>query len=189
MNAFAKISAIHFHPGQLSREMQDIASRIKGCAGLIDALADCENQNLGFTESDAFAAQCISRRLLEYAEVWQAGAKHVATPWLRIDQAGMSEAATSHAKAWLDAGSGQPHEIGELFEVYAEYLEPCRQAFSPIENRYSDARAGTDDARTFEAARFIGDEMERLIADIEPLMQRVYGAWNEAPKPNRKEGS
>lgn len=186
MNAFTKQ---HSQLGKLKPEMQDIASRIKGCAGLIDALADCEHLDLGLKEADAHAAKSISRRLTEYADIWQAAAMHIASPWQIIERTSMRAETIRYASAWMDQGDTSPHELGELFECYADYLDPCFQAFRAIEHRYSDAASGSGEARTFNAMFFICDEFQRLITDMMPLVSEVQSAWVSLSRPHLVEMS
>ncbi|MEC9483360.1 MAG: hypothetical protein UMU75_08570 [Halomonas sp.] len=168
--------------GKLVIEMQIIAERLCGSATLIDALAECENANLGLEMEEAYAVKVVSRRLKAYADIWWAGAKHITTPSLPVEDTGLKPETIRHARAWMAAPEDQRIEIGELFECYAEYLYPCIQAFRPIEHRYSDSRTGTDEARTFNALYFIYDELESLASDIAPLVQEVWDAWSNLPK-------
>jgi hypothetical protein len=189
MNSYINVETLHGQLGKLALEMKVIAGHLQGCAGLIDALADCENANLGLELADAYAVKIIANRLNEYAEIWKAGAKHIATPSLSIDDIGLKQATIRHAKVWMAAPEDQRIEIGELFECYAEYLHPCIQALRPVEIRYTEAKVGTDEARTFNALYFIQDELENLSADITPLVREVWNAWNDMPEPDRLGGS
>lgn len=166
---------------QLAPELLQISDRIKGCAGMIESLANCERLYLGFRGMDVHSAKRISQRLCGYADCWRVVAKHITTPEFPLSETCLDEQEKSQAMAWICRGGYLRPEVAALFETYAEYLPPCLLMLRAVSHKYDDAPRDTEEARTAEAVFLIEQELEALISDIDPLIREVHRSWDALP--------
>ncbi|MGQ4879811.1 hypothetical protein ACOJCM_14695 [Billgrantia sp. LNSP4103-1] len=174
----------------LAAQAREFSERLQGCHGLLMSLADCgQTLYLGVQGSDVFAVKMLASRVREYAELWQAAAKHIRTPHISLAEAGISSRVAVYAAAGLSDSVSDRTELGGLFEVHAGYLDPLLCSFRSVLENYSNADRGTDESRTFEAGTIIEQELGRLSFDMEQMQERLYSAWNAIGGQGREEAA